>query len=125
MAFAFATPPKSASRRTESKELIEQQELIRDATHGGKHAKRGSMGIPLFDSFDDSVDDLVAAAEESAEVSKGGAGRDSPQTVMTPPDGSTPGASGGSGESAEESPPQPRVQPRSEVVAAGSPGDRL
>jgi len=120
-----ATPPKSASRRTESKELIEQQELIRDATHGGKHAKRGSMGIPLFDSFDDSVDDLVAAAEESAEVSKGGAGRDSPQTVMTPPDGSTPGASGGSGESAEEPPPQPRVQPRSEVVAAGSPGDRL
>ena len=118
-----ATPPKSASRRTQSEELIQHAELERDATHWGKvkgqHAKRGSMGIPLLD-VDDSFEDLVAAAEKG-----GGSGRASPQTVMAPPDGSTPGASGGSGTSAEQPPPQHRVQPRSEIVPARSPSDRL
>ena len=118
-----ATPPKSASRRTQSKELIQHEELVRAATYEGnlkgQHAKRGSMGIPLLDT-NDSLEDLVAAAEKG-----GGSGRASPQTVMTPPDGSTPGASGGSGTSAEQPPPQHRVQPRSEIVPARSPSDRL
>ena len=60
------TPPKSASRRTQSKELIQHEELVRAATYEGnlkgQHAKRGSMGIPLLDT-NDSLEDLVAAAE--------------------------------------------------------------